>query len=946
MRESTSQSLDSTRARASRSVPLLGEETEAQVAKEMSERHEQVAMGMMTDTDIVQFSTAIYFGDEEEGRVSIGVMRLGSGIGQARVWYTTADGSALAGEQYEPVAGELVFEDREKDKSIEINLCDDDTWHATNEFKVHLSDAEGCILGTYLHTCRVKVLDQNIFPSDKYRDCVVAGKDETLQISGPGLFWEYFKLNFQNEGMWWRTALSLIFDQLHNINLLLQTWTAMYMVDVVFNMHDPHSFEHLRFFHDRLSEAYFMAALNIIPIAAMHLWDLIRVRMDVEGHSEAFLRGNLVRRYMNLTEESRTQLEASRFQVVILDDAHKIANGYCSVIDIIKSLGTVSVLTIFTLHSNPGAWWIVLLMPVVMGIFLTLRQMFSGMEDLTAEKQALLGLLNEMLTNYRLIASYYQRPRINEMFAKKVDELREKRIPMETSGKHDEFFPQWMGGVIIGVYMLVTAPLVLDGGGAISLGTFLATISIIRDIAGAFSLLYSIYVKLAETFDPLREVTWVFSLKTDLKGWKRINRERNQMTLAARSEMDNHPGKSKKVSAHSNEHKFPADRLKISLGNMSFGFGRAVPVFREVELYVNQGTVVAVSGEHASGKGTLLHILGHSIFPKKGHVFVPGHLRILQVDEEVMLFNSWSPLENLTFGVNASEVDMNLVRHVLDHFGMKKTWQLVQAEVISSQQPEEDDTAKPQGSQTHFRMSQLMLNTQELEKGSLESKPAGGVPWHEVLCQTEKMKICLARALIANPEVLILHKPFRCFGELTKANVMRAILEHIQNRGIGMSQETLFMRRPRTCFYSINHSQDGYLADVVWHVNAQSFQVTTLQEHSLAGNAAERLEKIRYATTDINRIIRRYTLHDDDDVTDTLQGDADQTNRITTGSFYQGEHAKDETNGEEPHEDAPNGVEAKRADADPKVADAPSARVSRVTLTSSAIGEQVLASGW
>lgn len=104
---------------------------------------------------ILQFTCGIYFVEEAEGKIDIDIMRLGEQSGRAFCKWTTEDGSGHADDRYEAVEGELEFRDGEHKKTISVNIIDSDQWAATLEFKVVLSEPEGCTLGAYLHTCRV-----------------------------------------------------------------------------------------------------------------------------------------------------------------------------------------------------------------------------------------------------------------------------------------------------------------------------------------------------------------------------------------------------------------------------------------------------------------------------------------------------------------------------------------------------------------------------------------------------------------------------------------------------------------------------------------------------------------------------------------------------------------------------------------------------------------------
>ena len=88
--------------------------------------------------------------------------------------------------------------------------------------------------------------------------------------------------------------------------------------------------------------------------------------------------------------------------------------------------------------------------------------------------------------------------------------------------------------------------------------------------------------------------------------------------------------------------------------------------------------------------------------------------------------------------------------------------------------------------------------------------------WQESLSFQEKAKLHIARALIMNPEILILEKPLMNFDDYESDLVMKVLHEHISNRGIELPQGTRNQRRPRTCFYSVERVSNTDEPDVVW----------------------------------------------------------------------------------------------------------------------------------
>merc|ERR1712107_576224 len=91
--------------------------------------------------------------------------------------------------------------------------------------------------------------------------------------------------------------------------------------------------------------------------------------------------------------------------------------------------------------------------------------------------------------------------------------------------------------------------------------------------------------------------------------------------------------------------------------------------------------------------------------------------------------------------------------------------------------------------------------------------------WAESLSYTSVVKINLARAFIANADMLVLQRPFHHYDEGTSRKVSDIIRRHLDNRGLGLPQETLGMRRPRTIFYTPESMAHVEAADVLWQLD-------------------------------------------------------------------------------------------------------------------------------
>lgn len=108
----------------------------------------------------------------------------------------------------------------------------------------------------------------------------------------------------------------------------------------------------------------------------------------------------------------------------------------------------------------------------------------------------------------------------------------------------------------------------------------------------------------------------------------------------------------------------PPVRGEIAVENLSFSYGKnkdgehMPPIFENINLYVDAGETIGVSGANASGKTTLLYLMMGMLQPTQGRVLVDGndlsehesdsiHRHIAYLPQEGVLFNG-TILENVT----------------------------------------------------------------------------------------------------------------------------------------------------------------------------------------------------------------------------------------------------------------------------------------------------------
>jgi len=748
------------------------------------------------DLDVVQFAAPIYYVEEDDSTIQMEIMRLGSLDGPVSVHYRTEDGSARAGEHYCSTSGQVEILEGEDSVEIAVPVIDNPLWAPTLEFKVHLSDAHGCRLGLYLKTCRVKVINTDLFPSDRYREKLESegGIDD---MNGLILFWEYMALNFRQRGHAWRTLLTFAMDQMDNLYLYWMLFAKTFLVNTIFGHQATTTDSFLGSWDgsNRVLAARILGVCFFLPLVLIHIWDAVKIQIDLKGHTQVFLQKSLFRKYLNYSEESRLHVSASKMSTAVMHDVEELAGGYTAAIGISKRLGRLGIVLFFVLEQDPHAAWIVCVMPLLMLIwFLIRRNIDEGDEEVT-RRHEIQELLADTCAHYRLIADYAQRPQMNDIFSEKASLLRNSAIVRRMIDLNNGYFPRWLGPLFMGIYTAVMSPEVLQGN--LTLGVFLSTLGVFSEISEAFAGIYEATMEINSVFGPLKEITTYFNLETDLQKLCMASRVRKTCSSIERQTM-------KRTTSTM---QLGWDLIDIQVKNMTFGYGREV-LFQDVNISVAQGKLVAIVGPQRSGKGTFMRLLCSTYFPSEGEIIIPSHLRVLMVPQEPVLLDI-SAWKNLVFGIPDMQ-DVDMVLGILKALDMPKVIALVNQELDEERDGEID----------HANDSKH-LSCECCYGGASPVAPhtKTDTSWTSQLSYTDRANICLVRALLMNPEMLILQRPLHFYQPSEQSGVMRIIRQHIANRGIGLPKDTKKYRRPRTLFFSPETPEQTKEADLIWQID-------------------------------------------------------------------------------------------------------------------------------
>jgi len=333
---------------------------------------------------------------------------------------------------------------------------------------------------------------------------------------------------------------------------------------------------------------------------------------------------------------------------------------------------------------------------------------------------------------------------------------------------------------------------------SLTLGMFVTNLHILSQTGNAWSKIYSILLDMQGAFPALARMVVLLNLPTYMGQLRALNRHRRHITKEQRQT------ELRKMSAMKVDTIAPVDKLRIQIENVEFAYLRryqdavsdlSAHMNCKGSLTVEQGKLVALIGPQGGGKSTLLKLLGGVILPEAGRgiLFVLSHLRVLHVSAVPMFFKG-TLYQNMAFGVMPGTEDARL-----DH-------------IIA--------ICRCLG----------VITTQQLEiMHYMTSKES--YDWNEVLSQSQAHLLCLARALIANPEVMCVHKPMACLDESRSKRVMEVLRRNVVEKGIEQDASQIHARRPRTCFVTCHNHHGLDQADSMFHISRNGGIVPFERKH-------------------------------------------------------------------------------------------------------------------
>lgn len=693
--------------------------------------------------------------------------------------FETADASAKAGVKYTKVSGKLTFEAGQSLQQISVTMMSDDNWDATTEFQIFLKEPQGTDLGKYLDNCRVKIIDDDAFPTNRFRDLLQSQQCD--QVPHWPLLIEYIKFNYSDHTVRAGTWKVLMVDQLHNLFFIHNIYLSWYMVDKVLSKKGQENPQDT-YTGEPESTLFLIMVWMILPLFLLHWLDYKKCFWKVGGTSRKKLQANLLRKFLNYDEDSRSGIQSSDLIMAMTRDAPDLfSHGYASVFKLVKSIGKLVMVIIYQLTGNPAGILPMLVFPILMAAYLMVRSGKTARAG-DAEQDAqndLVTCVEQSVSRYRLIADYNRRPKFIASLEAAIGKLNKAMVQNAAVTVNNKYFAPWMKTVILGLWVYVGGSWVLSGD--MALADYLATAKIFKAVGDSFLEMYQTMLVMQSVIPGLLMVVTLMNLPVDVEPRMRMNRERRRLGEEARQH-EREMALNAASESNTNKGVIAADKVPLRMDDVTFAYHHKAGSQDSTGLHnctgeFPQGKFVCVVGPRGEGKSTLMRLLGGVLLPQSGLIFIPPWLRVLHASHDPLFFHG-SLADNLTFGVNEDDKEDSDVKRILSIC-------------------------------TRLGLKERVLNA--LKSNEVED-------WDVVMSRTQKGLLNVARALVANAEVLVMHTPTAGLDRTNCTRVNEFLREYVDGKGVEQDPAGISKRRPRTLIVSASTIDDLKSADNVFVV--------------------------------------------------------------------------------------------------------------------------------
>lgn len=694
----------------------------------------------------IQFAKDSRHARESDKKVCLIILKQGDLSQKSEVKYFSEELDKNV-STHEEVSGTVIFMPNQALAEIEVEINDRDTWSRNRSFVVKLSEPKNALLMEHMAAVYVHIYDKDSFPSNAYAT-ISNLEDDT---DGYVLMAEYIKMAWGDRKVYKATIWRCTCVQFRNIRILATLLSQQFLVDRVLAIQSHHiQGGVLPVISDAGGKEMALIALTVISVVLVlteWLFEVLKFAVSVGGPLRRDLQTALLERVLYYTGDSLATLVHGKFVMAMARDSLSLVSDcHNKVILVSEVVGEIACLYVYFMVS-----------PMLFG-----RPFHPNLFLATLMYPVFLSLI----LVHRSRATYEARLHLNEAQDKFVNEVVSilQRIRLILGYRQRASALTWIK-VMIAKYNNARR----SSNRKLVDNEYYGQIVTVC-VSAAVSIFFGMHV-LGDRMSIGVYLVSVSATKSLGHAWTKMYVVLNEVHgvtpqlhniadfLNRKTDLED----LESLDTRGNEHvrAFYDNNTKAvwDLDSKPLKI-----VFDGMSCDIPQGHLVGIIGQD---KAELLrHISGSSPLPRgiRGHVFMPPHLHVVFVDSETEFFLG-TLKENLVFGVHrCNGKDREDVGRVISICKMLGVSQSVIAAI------ESDEEAS----------------------------------WLLGLSQTQLCLLHLARALIADPEVLCIKKPTELLPQTKAKKTFEVLNLYVKHRGLGRDNSTdaIQRRRARTCIFT------------------------------------------------------------------------------------------------------------------------------------------------
>jgi ABC-type multidrug transport system fused ATPase/permease subunit len=799
------------------------------------------------DPDVILMRDRSYFFMEGEGFATIDVMRLGDCAAEVKVGYSTAkgDGAVANGSDYTAVHGTLTFAPGDGIESFKVPITNDSQWETMEHFDVVLVAIESgnAVMGGVTRSV-VYIVDDDTYPQNF--KCLDDGK----QPGGWTLLWGFIKERWAHRHPKpIKSMMCLCYGSIHAVIAIV---VPLLIID---NCIKPKHMDWI-----------YVGVLCAVYLASDALkWYLHIKFMDWRGNSgtRKDLRNWLVMKYVYFSEAVHLEIDNTHFLDASINMVEEtVKNGWFQHFLLVAAIFDVCIQLALAVYVTWHAIVPVAFLVPVIAISICLKQdTFQKLVNIRmVAEDAWMGELGDIFENWMVINSYGVRDERASAFKKVYDDFYTKHRASRFFQLSYQWIAKYANDAALASVFMFGAKGAIDG--VITIGEFVALLKIFPRVGNKIVRIGNILIKMQRGTEALRRVSEL--LNNPIGVTEELKQQKQQAEKAAKAFEDafaasNQPeglpqapgavaltidGPKKAAGRMRSEFNtadtsqfavlrreaemtaiqllsqrlcatsgwecggldsnqvvarfcggWTSDMVKAALTirlddvGFAYQYPKSMPQLdcdvlcvRRLSGVIPLGHIVLMVPEVHSGTGaavthggdgmlTLMKLITGQLYANQGELLVPPHLDTLLVHQEPMVLNV-SLLKNLNMGKpNASEDFI---------------WKVA---------------------------LELGLSPKLIGKSGLKCGCGG-----QTLRLADRQVVCIARALIADPHVLVVFKLAATFSQLHAAQVFSVLQDWQKRRGL----------------WAVEVANDARQAPVQTHVLNTRTLIFSLAHHAAA----------------------------------------------------------------------------------------------------------------